>query len=113
MTVIFSSSRAHCPFILPSPMNYECWLNQKPEGDNRAKFCHLHFRQCALPSLDFQISPFPLAAKETQEYFGGGEKEILIANHDNDSKPCRHISLLNYVSSQAQQTPTVLTYANI
>lgn len=44
MTVIFSSSQAHCPLLLPGPMNYECWLNKKPEGDNRATFCHLHLQ---------------------------------------------------------------------
>ena len=54
-----------------------------------------------------------LAAKETQEeYFQGGEEEILIANHDNESKACRHLSLLIYVSSQAQQTLIVLTNLN-
>lgn len=50
MTVIFSSSQAHCPFILPDPMNYECWLNKKPEGDSGATFCHLHLQNSLCPS---------------------------------------------------------------
>lgn len=49
MTVIFTSSQAHCPFILPGPMNYECWLNKKPEGDNGTTFCHLHLQNVSCP----------------------------------------------------------------
>lgn len=51
MTVIFSSSQAHCPFILPSPLNYECWLNKKPEVDNGAMFCHSHLENVHCSSL--------------------------------------------------------------
>ena len=50
MTVIFVSSQAHCPFILLGSMNYECWLNKKPEGDNGATFCHLHLQNVYCPS---------------------------------------------------------------
>lgn len=50
MTVIFSSSQAHGPFILLDPMNYECWLNKKPEGDNGATFCHLHLQNILCPT---------------------------------------------------------------
>ena len=65
--------------------------------------------------LDLTITTgcWGLAAKETQEEsFQAGEEEILIANHDNESKACRDLSLLIYVSSQAQQTLTVLTNLN-
>lgn len=113
MTVISSRSQARCPFILPGPMNYECWLNKKPEGDNRATFCHLHLQNVYSPSWISKSYHYHwllrVLGNARRGLLWGLEHELLIANHDNKSKGCRQFSLLNYVSSQAQQTLTVVT----